>query len=201
MEVRSSTDAEKQSAKQRILDFIESHASYNVGELEAAASVALDKREEEAITDYQQGGHLTINGILRGNLDPETPEHLVTSRRMQIPLIEAVIGRTRGVPQEAYVFRGEVTDEKTPAHKEGETYIDMGFVSTSIKLDLALLYLQMDRPMTLKFIKLPRGTKGFMTNKKMNIEYELILQRNLKFKVVKSETIGYFTIQEIEVLL
>ena len=140
----------------------------------------LSDAEKKEIISYSDGtSYGNVNRRLRGLEMPE-PAKVRTDARL--PLLDAAIDKVE-VPEAVRVYRGF----NMPADMElkvGETFTEQGYMSTSFSEKVAKLYAGNVEGGVMLELDVPAGVKGLYTPVLDPGEYQLMLQRDSKFKVL-----------------
>lgn len=149
----------------------------------AGVNPDLEEREEAFLDEYKQEGYLYVNDDMRSGYEGETEE--------QIWSIQDSIGFSEGVSESVVVYRGMHEDVfagggGVPKDLTGIEFSDKAFVSTSLDASVGGEFAARagERGIVMEIV-LPKGTKALnMERWGAGTESELLLQRDLKFKIV-----------------
>ena len=126
---------------------------------------------------YILAGYKPINGYLRANMTDDAWFSFAGSRMLikkKVSEIDSQMNHT--LESDCYVYRGV---NGSPNLDTGLEFVDRGFVSTTIRADIAESI--ENGKNTVFRIKVPKGTKVAMIQ---GLEKEVLLPRNLKFRVI-----------------
>jgi hypothetical protein len=153
----------------------------------------------KALDHYQLLGHLSANLYLRNpHNDPKTEKY--------IHLLDRVISHFGTVDSGIY-YRGEpYLSDQQYNRQPGEVFIEPGFLSTTSSRKVGLRFVRgydkAPRKGVLYKIHVPKGIKGAPMSGITGIyEMEYLLNRGLKFRVIKTEKLDDLVVlQEIEIV-
>ena len=166
----------------------------------------LTDEEKLRIQFYQDAGFVAINRVLRGTLTASM-DLLANSHRKRGDELSEIIERL-SLPSDLVLVRIETINSRI-IPKEGDVFVDDSFVSTSLNMNFILENIEHMRknnlPFVIKFIETPKGTSGLIMpeedqNKRIKNEFEILLQRKTRFKVVLSTNVGDVTFQHLEII-
>lgn len=166
-----------------------------------------DHAQLSAISDYTSGSGMygEVNYYLRegkGEFDRYTGPQKQAEVLNVISQLDTVINQAPGLKDPILTYRGIFGEETTKfftSLKPGQTFDDLGFVSSSLSRDVAANFARYDKAnggVILEVVN-PEGTKGIfplasrteITDRQLNgyAENEWLLPRNSKFEVLSVE--------------
>lgn len=141
--------------------------------------------EIHAVDRYQGGGYDRINGELRKG-------RISSGARPFVKNIDAAIAKS-AMPENVVLYRGFTSTDVVQNWNRivGTTIKDKAFASTSISPRIARRFIDQApkiAPKVLAEIHVPKGTKGLWMGsaRASTEELEILLHRNIKFKVIKA---------------
>lgn len=153
----------------------------------------LTESMREAIEEYAAGGYTRVNGTLRGLTEQQMRSVNWTDRlRARIPLeikeLDEAISLAPKLDKELITYRGVKGElaEILGNLSVGDEYVDLGFMSTSKKLNTAQAFAHGKGSKIIKIIN-PKNTAGLdMANFIEDFEYEQewLLPRGTRLKII-----------------
>jgi hypothetical protein len=156
----------------------------------------ISEDEDKSIEFYKGKGFIPMNFLARGKLTETSPEE-ITRLTEQTKLLDNVIKRSP-LPENITAFRGvtgvfaENLAEKinTGKLKPGDFFVDNGFLSVSLKENVANSFApKYDAPRVIFHIGISKGYPALNIDKIRKIasysEAELVLKRNTKLKITQ----------------
>lgn len=148
--------------------------------------------QADSVAQYQGNGYAQINNMLRGTLSPS--DGLRRYLQNQIDDIDHVMSRASAIEEPMVTYRGVRAGyaQQLRSLNVGDEFVDAGFVSTSMREDIATDFLESwNKDGLLIEIVNPVGTKGFMpaafSNFRFSVtsdEMEWLLPRGTRFRVI-----------------
>jgi SPP1 gp7 family putative phage head morphogenesis protein len=157
------------------------------------SKVPMSKAQAEAVTEYTKSGFLRVNGYLRRGRNPIG--RAVDTVQEEIKLLREVFDAAPPLTDDLLVYRG-VDDvafgDMIEGLKVGQVFGDKGFVSTTLKRDVA--FQDFGGDVTLIEIVVPAGNRVVsplamledrsLVTGTMQVEQEVILNAGSNFRVV-----------------
>lgn len=142
----------------------------------------LDEEESSALGRYQASGYDLINASLRGLagtawIPPTLPSH--------IALLDQALAKAPPLTEDLLVYRA-VDKLALKGVRQGQTFVDQGFVSTTLVETVAQRFTGRLKFPLLAVIRVPKGTRAGYLERREGIrnENELLLPRGLRFRLV-----------------
>jgi hypothetical protein len=138
--------------------------------------------DNSALNLYTSSGHDVVNRKLRKGSYAKSI-HASEWRESEVKdlttRLDDAFDKAPTVPHNMVVYRG-VDEEAFAGLQKGDSFVDKGFVSTSIDRSEARTGMQVE-------IRVPKGTKGIYVEQVSAVpsELEMILNRGTKFKVLE----------------
>ncbi len=147
----------------------------------------LAPRHIDAISNYKDAGYQLVNSYARGSFRPPTQasENHIKDNVKHLDEVVATAPRT---PEDLTVWRGIHKDLKD-AFVPGDTFVDHGFVSTSLRASIASSAHAYNKDGTVVKIHVPAGSPGAYIDAAAHscpgnkCENEFLLPRGSKFKI------------------
>lgn len=157
---------------------------------------SLSRDQEDSIDTYAGSAYDDINESLRGTRD--VPDQMLGGQAMSTHIENLTDVIEQSVTTRPLTTFRTMTDEPDPAAphvtdtfsrlRPGDTFVDRGFVSTSLSRPLTEMFLNDEAAVHVE-IRLPTGSHAVPGNP---FEAELILQRDTRFRVetVERDEVG-----------
>jgi hypothetical protein len=154
----------------------------------------LSPAQQKALADYQREAYQKINKDLRAGKAPDKTAQDIDAAIKKSTIKEAVT-----------VYRGVGANFDSSGMKPGAEFTDKGFVSTSMGKERAGLTTFSDAKTVFK-INVPAGARAAVLNaspgraRSMEVEHEVLLPRNSKFRVVRVTEVNGKKVVEVEIV-
>lgn len=199
---KNDMSVEAKAKKSKLRQLTHETDSYLFDEMEP-----LDRFQFNAVIGYVGTEFTNINKYLRGEDTGRSPEYM----QEKVDILNSVIDKQRGISHDALLFRG-VSLPKGTSYKEGETYENPSFLSTSASPIIACDFItDADANHTILQLKVKKGHKLLYIPNVAKLpparnttipvfEREAVLKPKTKFKVLKVEKTEKGTIVHAEVI-
>ena len=165
------------------------------------AKTAFTQKEYDSVIEYKRDGYVDVNNYLRKGTKG-SPKQFEDTKRI-VNELDAVMNKSV-LPDDVTVFRGLANDD-FGKNAVGKVFEENGFMSTTLDRETASAGFTGDKGALLE-IKVPKGYNGSWLDdsgirKDTGLkEWEILLKRDTKYKIVGKEKVGKLTKYIAEVI-
>lgn len=162
---------------------------------ELAKDQKINKDEYSAIKDWSDHNFTGTSVYKQINTGLREGQPLSAKNIQRVAKLDAVIERN-ALKEDVVLYRGVTSDKQIPTYSTGTVLSDKGFTATTLDPYSASDFQTMGKTDQVVFrMNVKKGTPALAIDKKLRqaatTEYEVLLKRNLKYKVDKESLVEF----------